>query len=79
MCCERKFFTRVLFNAILLAFGDSLRCVVHFGCAILISCNIHKIKVALAIDTCSFAAIDFGANIISLGSKVKKIIKKNNG
>ena len=75
MCCERKFFTKVFFNAILLAFGDSLRCVVHFGCAILISCNIHKIKVALEIDT----AIDFGANIISLGSKVKKIIKKNNG
>ena len=63
----------------MVAYGDSLLCVVHFWCAILISCNIHKIKVALAIDTCSFAAIDFCANIISLGSKVKKIRKKNNG
>ena len=63
----------------MVAYGDSLHSVVHFWFAILISCNIHKIKVALAIDTCSFAAIDFCANIISLGSKVKKIRKKNNG
>ena len=34
----------------MVAYGDSLHCVVHFWCAILISCNIHKIKVALAID-----------------------------